>query len=193
MKQSLKMVGLACAVIVCAAPLGGCRLFGLGFGSSSSAGGGSDPYYSESDLVVENGLQEGEMGYIEGYSATTFLEQGYTSDNYTHVRLESEGDGWWVMSLINISGVPLDSLEPGVVYATATSGILEEGEPDISVTGCSGPSQGNYTYDTQASRTEMEVEDLGDGVRRVHFRTWYVFEGSGEQLTQGSFDYRTTG
>lgn len=191
MTRRARFLGLVMGVLASGAMLGGCRWFR----SPGSYGTPSDPYaptYTESSLVVENGHQEGAMGEIDGYSGSTFVEEGYAYDGYAHVRLESQGSGWWVMSLVNINGATLDQLEPGVTYVTATSGVLEEGQPDVSVTGCSGPSQGNYTFDTQASRVEMDVEDNADGSRHVTFRAYFPdYATGGEELTTGSFDYRT--
>lgn len=181
--------GLVAAVLACGAMVGGCRWL-RSREEWESLTGRDDAAYVGGDLVVENGYQEGAMGEVTGHAGSTFVEQGYGYEGYTHVRLESQGRGWWVMSLIDVHGATLDDLVPGVVYRSATSGTLDDDAIDVNVTGCSGPSQGNWTYDTQASRVELEVEDLGEGLRRVHFRTWYR-NGSGEQLTSGSFDYRT--
>jgi len=79
-----------------------------------------------------------------------------------------------------------------VTYVTATSGVIEDDQPDVSITGCSGPRQGNYTYDTQATRVETEVEELGDGYRHVTIRAYYPdYDSGGEALTTAEFDYRT--
>lgn len=197
MTKQLRSVGLICVAVACVSMLGGCRLF-PSWGSRSGSGYSSSGTGSTtSDLIVENGHQSGDMGDIEGYSASTFQEQGYTSDGYTNVRLDSEGDGWWVMASITITNGDLDSLEPDVVYATATSGVYDgesEDGPSVNVLGCSGPTFGNYTYDTTAQRSELEVQDLGDGTRRVFYRAWFQPSTGGElQLAEGSFDYRTTG
>jgi hypothetical protein len=182
-------------LLLIAATLGWCSMlqgcwFLRGFGGWGSDD--DDVGYSGSELSVVSGQQEGDMGYIAGHSGETFVQEGYTYDGYAHVRLETQGSDWWVMSLINVNGASLDELEPGVTYV-ATSGTVEGQDIEVDVTGCSGPTQGNYTYDTQATRVELEVEDLDDGARRVVFRTWYPdYETGGEQLTTGQFDYRTT-
>lgn len=184
--RAIRTVAMIAATLALGSMLGGCRWWRLGSRGSSGSYGSS-----ESDLVVENAQQSGEMGDIVGYSAPTFQEQGYTYDGYTNVRLDSEGDDWWVMTSISISNVDLDALEPGIVYATATSGVYEGEDPQIDVLGCSGPSFGNYTFDTHAQRAELEVEDLGDGSRRVIYRAWFDRgDGDGDQLAEGSFDYR---
>lgn len=188
---------LALASALCGAvPLMGCWWPSSSGSGWSSSGTGS----SSSNLIVENGHQSGDMGEIEGYAAATFEQEGYVSGDFAHVRLDSQGADWWVMTSIDISGVDLDTLEPDVVYSSATpiSGVYDPetepraAEPSVNVVGCSGPSYGNYTYDTSADRTEIEVQDLGDGSRRVFFRAWFTPSGGGEQLAEGSFDYRRT-
>lgn len=196
MMRSARSVVWVCAMVACLSMLGGCRLF-PSWGSGSRYGSSDDYGGSSADLIVESGHQSGDMGYIEGYSASTFQEQGYVSSGYTNVRLDSQGADWWVMTSITISGASLDELEPDVVYATETSGVYDgetEDGPSVNIVGCSGPELGNYTYDTSAQRTELEVQDLGDGSRRVFYRAWFVPSGGGDlQLAEGSFDYRTVG
>lgn len=181
--EGVEVIGAIAVIGLSLFMTSGCRwpAFGRDSGDRTSA-----------DLHIEQGHQRGAMGDIEAYSASTFQEQGYVADGYAHVRLDSQGPSWWVMSSIDIAGVDLDELEPDVVYATATRGTTsEEGQPTITVVGCSGPSYGNYTYDATASRAEIEVQDLGDGARRVFFRAWFSRrDGSAAQLTEGSFDYR---
>lgn len=186
--MTARRVGTILALLATGAVMSGCW-GGWGFGSYYDYG---DESYESSNLEVDNGYQAGSMGDIRSYEAAASRHSGNAYGRYTQVRLDSEGSGFWVMSSITISGVDLAELEPGVVYATPTSGVYEEGEPEVSVLGCSGPSYGNYTYDQTADRTEIEVEDLGDGARRVFFRAWFESDGS-EQLTEGSFDVRTTG
>ena len=146
------------------------------------------PPAAEGNLVLSNGTQSGAMGEVGGYEGETFVATGSAYDGFASIRLESHGPGWWVMSLVDIRGATLDALEPGVTYATPISGVLETGEPDVSVVGCSGPSDGHYTFDTSAQRSELTVEDLGDGTRRCHVRSVFEFGGR-EQVAEASFDY----
>jgi hypothetical protein len=110
-----------------------------------------------------------------------------------------------VMSLVDIQGATLESLPPGT-YRT-TSAVLEGEEPQvateveapeptITVVGCSGPSQGNYTYDAPAQDVELVITELDDGVRRAQLTATYVpydYSGAGTttQVTTAEFEYRT--
>ena len=178
---------LLALILVSATMFGGCRFFP----SSSWSYEETDVGYSDSSLVVENGWQEGQMGGVSDFASDTIVEQGYAYPDYAHIRLESVGGSWWVMSLVDIDG-DIQSFEPGRIYnVTPTTGTLD-GARTVDVTGCSGPEQGNWDYDRHAERVEVEVEELGEGLRRFHFRAYFDYDGR-EQLTTGAFDYRITG
>ena len=90
------------------------------------------------------------------------------------------------MSSINISGdLAGPAFAPGT-HRVFTSAVYEEGEPTISVTGCSGPEYGNYTFDASAGDVEITVQALPSGMRRMDFTVTF-HDGT---TTHGSFDYR---
>jgi hypothetical protein len=189
-----RSVGLWVIVVVAfGAMTSGCfRLWPSWGGSWGTSSSSSSPGSTTESLSLANGYQEGDMGDVAAFSGETFVADGYSYEGYTHVRLESQGSDWWVMSLVDVTGPPLETLVPGTVYRSAQTGVIDDDDVDIDIVGCSGPTQGNWTYDTHATRSEMEVEDLGDGWRRVYFRAWYADTSSGpEQLATGSFDVRT--
>jgi hypothetical protein len=175
-------------VIVCATLLGACRW------PLCRGGTCGDVTYDTSvaggNLVVENGFQNGAMGNVSSYSGEAFRQEGESWTGGTHVRLDSAGSGWWVMSSLTVTGATLDDLVPGVTYRSATSGVADDNGVQIDVVGCSGPTVGNWDYDSLAERAEIEVEDLGGGQRRVFWRAWFRY-GSSLQLAEGQFDYRT--
>jgi hypothetical protein len=184
MRRRFPSLVMICTVLTLGSMLGGCRWLRAWSDYDS-------PGYAASNLSVENGHQSGAMGEVAGYEGAAFQHEGYAYDGYAHIRIDSQGRGWWVMTAIDISGVDLEALEPGVVYATPTAGVIEEGHPQVDVLGCSGPTVGNWTYDRHAERTEIQVQDLSNGARRVSFRAWFTsYDGSAEQLAEGSFDVR---
>ena len=86
---------------------------------------------------------------------------------------------------INISG---DLAGPGFApgtHRTFTSGVYDGGD-SVSVTGCSGPELGNYTFDSPGNEVEITVQSLPAGMRRMD----YVVRFSDGAVTRGSFDYR---
>lgn len=137
--------------------------------------------------MVENGSQSGHMGDIRGFSgaATNRVDEDYYDASYSFVRLDSTGDGWWVMSAINIWGdLAGPAFAPGT-RRTFTTGVYD-GEAAVSVTGCSGPEFGNYTFDAGTGDVEISVQSLPSGMRRMSYEVRF-YDGA---VTRGSFDYR---
>ncbi len=153
----------------------------------------SPPYgYTEGALTVMNGQQSGDMGEIRGFSGAAEDLSGYGntySSTYANIRLDSVGSGWWAMSSIHISGdLAGPAFAPGT-HRTYTTGVWSDGEPTVSVTGCSGPDYGNYTFDSSEADVEIGVQALPNGMRRMD----YIVRFSDGATTQGSFDYRIDG
>ena len=141
---------------------------------------------SSGALRVEAGEQRGDMGEIRGFDAPARDLTGYYDASYANIRLDSVGSDWWVMSAINISGdLAGPDFAPGT-HRTFTSGVYSEGEPTVSVTGCSGPEYGNYTFDSTGGDVEISVQSLPSGMRRMDY-TVRFYDGL---TTHGSFDYR---
>lgn len=141
---------------------------------------------STGTLTVAAGEQRGDMGEIRGFDSPARDHTGYYDSTYANVRLDSVGDDWWVMSAINISGdLAGPDFAPGT-HRTFTSGVWSDGEPTVTVTGCSGPEYGNYTFDSTGSDVEISVQSLPGGMRRMDY-TVRFHDGL---TTHGSFDYR---
>lgn len=168
--------------------MGGCWSFPrFGGGSSGRSVGTGGPYVSES-LTLSNGNQAGDMGDIRGFSGRVTRYDGYYDSYGANIRLDSEGDGWWTMSSPHISGdLAGPDFAPGT-RRTYTSSTYDSSS-NVSVTGCSGPTYGDYTYDSGATETSIEVEDLGGGARRLNFETIYTTYDGETQVTSGSVDY----
>jgi hypothetical protein len=139
-------------------------------------------------MTVANGVQSGDMGEIRAFAGSASLHSGYYDTYSSTMRIDSEGidatgESWWVMSRLDITGdLAGPAFAPGThrVFTSATY------EPeDVSVTGCSGPSYGSYTFDGPADQVTIDVVEVGDGVRRMRFEA--RFAGG---TTTGSVDYR---
>lgn len=181
-------------LVTTALTLGGC--WRLPFFSSGSWSGsdGTDSYYPSrtSNLTLSNGNQAGDMGYIVAFGGDATRHEGYYDSYGANLRIDSEGSGWWTMSSIHVTGdLAGEAFAPGT-RRTYTSGTYRS-DDNVSVTGCSGPSFGNYTYDRSAESVTVEIEDLGGGVRRMHFETVYLLDSGARQLTVGSVDYVVPG
>ncbi len=165
--------------------MGGCWRFP--FFSSSRSADTYEPYASAS-LTLSNGNQAGDMGDIRAFDGAASRHSGYYDTYGANLRLDSEGADWWTMSSINVTGdLTGAAFAPGT-RRTYTSGTYDSAN-NVSVTGCSGPSYGNYTYDHTADEVSIEIEDLGDGTRRMHFETIYTTYDGVRQVTTGSVDY----
>ena len=173
--------------------LGGCWRFPF-FGSSRSGGGGGDDTYVPSGsetLTLSNGNQAGDMGLILAFDGEASRHTGYYDTYGANLRLDSEGSAW-VMSSIHVTGdLAGAAFAPGT-RRTYTSSTYD-GESNVSVTGCSGPTYGNYTYDRGADEVTVEIEDLGGGNRRMIFETIYTNDSGVRQVTTGSVDYVVPG
>jgi hypothetical protein len=156
-----------------------------------------DPYsYDETTLEIDPGYLAGSMGNYTDFTAETYETSGYTyGTDSTTVELNA-GDGYWVMTRLNITG-DLKAVEPGT-HLEFDSGSYEWGSGDtysgdvvsyVSVTGCSGPSHGDYTYDSGSQTVVVDVEQ-GATVddRVVYFEATYDYAGE-TQVVDGSFGY----
>jgi hypothetical protein len=124
------------------------------------------------------------MGELRGFDGAATRHEGSYDSYGSHIRIDSEGSGWWAMSSIGITGdLAGPAFAPGThrVYTSATW----SSENNVSVTGCSGPSYGDYTFDGPADQVTIDIEDLGDGSRRLNYEA--IFAGT---VTTGSVDYR---
>ncbi len=138
-------------------------------------------------LVVSDGTQAGAMGDITDFTGVATRHDGNYYGSGASVRIDSEGAGWWVMSRLDFSGdLATDAFAPGT-HRVYTNGISDDpaDTTSVMVTGCSGPSYGDYTFDTQAGTVDLTVSANGASARRVDYVTNY-----GGQVTRGSFVYQ---
>lgn len=189
-------------LFVVALALPGCLYSGGWSSSGSSPAWGSTSIgtptygYGGGLLDVQAGHQTGAMGEILSYDGDATRMQGRRdSPTSSYVQLDSIGTGWWVMTGLNFN-TDIDTMMPGQTYYAeslygtpppggSTSGMSPV---SVSVTGCSGPSDGNYTYDRQAVSATFQVEELPSGLRRVHYDCGFEVD-AGMQHATGYFDY----
>jgi hypothetical protein len=152
----------------------------------------SDPYdYGTvtETLVASDASQQGSMGDISAYEGVATASEGYYYGNSASVRLDSEGSGWWVMSYLSVSNLDLVNAPAGL-YRTSTSATYDGTEPQLYVTGCSGPNYGNYTYDSGATDVQLELVDNGDGSRTANVDAIYTsYDGLSTQTAHSTFRF----
>src|SRR5262249_42936329 len=59
----------------------------------------------------------------------------------------------------------------------------------VDVRGCSGPRDGDYTFDDLATNTTFRVEALPSGLHRVNYDCTFVDTSGATQHATGYFDY----
>jgi hypothetical protein len=143
------------------------------------------PTYAATPIVATDLSQEGDMGNVTGYAGTATVSGEYYGAS-SYFRLDSVGEGWWVMSAINVANLDLRDAPAGT-YRTV-SGVYSETEPSVSTTGCSGPSYGNYTFDSGAQETEITITDNEDGSRNLEVVAMFSY-GSGTQVARSRLRY----
>jgi hypothetical protein len=157
-----------------------------------------DPYTPETNIVVQDGILAGAMGDYSGFEAVAYEQTAYDYGYSANVRLDA-GEGYWVMTSFNIEGgLNHPDLAPGahLVFDNAArydTYYEPSAEPElfVSVVGCSGPSQGDYTYDDTATEVVVDVEQgLTENDRVILFTATYDHYGT-PQVVEGSFGYTT--
>lgn len=191
-------------VLLVALALPGCYpgygSWGSSSGSSSTSSWSDPTSATSSNLDVQAGHQTGDMGDIRTFDADALRLQG-TRDAYSsYVQLDSLGTGWWVMTGFSFD-VDIDTLQAGHTYyassyygdvSTPPSGTPAAEPVSVEVRGCSGPHDGDYTYDDLATQTTFSVEQLPDGPRRVHYDCTFVSDAGVTQHATGYFDFTTS-
>ncbi|MBO6933794.1 MAG: hypothetical protein JJ863_02425 [Deltaproteobacteria bacterium] len=127
-----------------------------------------DPYYygEYTELEASAALLDGELGLVQVdgdariYEASDF---GYGAS----IELRSEGLGGTGMNRLNIDGVSIAELEPGTYESTGYYTTSGTGDPNFSVTGCSGPSDGNWDYDVGADYVQVVVTEVDPWTVRI--------------------------
>lgn len=137
---------------------------------------------SREALAVDDAYVEGDLGDVNGVSAEARVVSAYESFGHVDVELRAQGRGWAVMHMLDLE---TDQLRAGDVYDS------DDRTSYVSVLGCSGPSDGQWTYDDFADRVVVEVEQGDEPTKlRVHYYAEYERYGERTQVVRGSFDVR---
>ena len=139
-----------------------------------------DEWSSSSEaLAVDDAYVEGDLGWFTGVSADARVVSAYQSFGHIDVELRASGRGWAVMHAIDLQ---TDQLRAGDVYDSA------ETTSRVSVLGCSGPTDGDWTFDDFANRVIIEVEQ-GEASNQllVHYYAEYESYDHPRQAVRGSF------
>jgi hypothetical protein len=145
---------------------------------------------AEQPLLVESGSQSGTLGDVADFSAfATASNATYRADQSTF-RLDSIGEGWWVMSVVEVVNLDILRAPPGT-YLSAVPGSYDPIVPHVGVIGCSGPQPNNFVFDGPAEEAEVTLTDNGDGSRTVEYRASFRAYDGTTQVVFGSAIVRT--
>lgn len=131
--------------------------------------------------------QEGAMGDVATFSGSATIVEASFQGTTSSLRLESTGEGWWVMSSIDIGGLDLASAPAGGYSFDAAT--YDGTTPELRVTGISGPSAGDYTFNAGAQQAEMEITDNADGTRTLAVTAHFTAYDGTAQTASASVRY----
>lgn len=139
-----------------------------------------DDWSSSSEaLAVDDAYVEGDLGDVQDVSTDARVVSAYESFGHLDIELRAQGRGWAVMHAIDLE---TDQLRAGDVYDS------DDTTSRVSVLGCSGPSDGQWTYDDFADRVIVEVEQgAAPNQLRVHYYAEYEPYDQPRQTVRGSF------
>jgi len=150
-----------------------------------------DPYgHVEEPLLVESASQSGTLGDVEGFSAFATASSAWYREGLGRFQLDSIGEGWWVMSRVEVADLDLLHAPPGT-YRTVSAVPGDATTPHVGVIGCSGPQPGNFVFDGPAEEAEVTLTDNGDGSRTVEYRASFRTYDGATQVVFGSAIIRT--
>jgi len=144
--------------------MSGC-LYDFDFGED---GWDEDPYYYDdyTELEASGGVLEGELGLVQVDGDARIYEAsdwGYGAS----IELRNNGVGGTGMNRLDIDGVDISELEAGTYESTGYTATSSTGDPNFSVMGCSGPSDGNWDYDVSADHVSVVVTELDPWTVRI--------------------------
>jgi hypothetical protein len=148
----------------------------------------TDPYQSPFDgtLVISDGHLGGSMGDVRDFEGDATSSYGYQGGNYASITVTTTNEtaGYSAMTILDLEGgVDNPALTPGASFHF--DGVEQVGGVYLYVTGCSGPREGSWMFDSGADDVTLDVsEGSTPDTLRMDFDA--TFTGSG--TTEGSFE-----
>ena len=141
---------------------------------------------SSSNLTTSDPDMNGGVGGVT-VAGDAWVNTAYSYDGYAHIDLRARGRGGVIMQAIDIDGI--ERLRVGDSYTVDSIGRYDDDAyPYVSVLGCSGPSDGNWDFDSTADEVIVQV-DPGPIANTIQINVtarWDGYYGEPSQTVQGS-------
>ena len=167
--------------VIAAIGASGCMM-DLGFGEDRWAS--DDGWYGsgQSDIEAYDGQLHGQLGTVSASGEARVYEASEGAYGAS-IDVRSNGAEGVLMNRLDIDGVPIADLREG----TYTGGLYASaaGDPNVSVTGCSGPDDGVWEYDRGAEEVVMVVTELDADTLQIDWTATFgesVDWGTGEEI-----------
>lgn len=124
----------------------------------------SDPYYAESNIDVKQASLAGDIGRVRNIDGPATYTEAWGDSYWADVNVHSEGSRGFAMGIVSFQGgLSHADLVPGATLRFSSATYDDPGfDPNalfVSVTGCSGPSDGDWQYDAPADDVEVKVTE----------------------------------
>jgi len=165
-----------------------------------------DPYYSdpppvydppsvESNIDVKDAVLVGDMGRVSNIGGPASYTEAYGDSYWANVNVHSEGDRGFAMGIVDFQGgLGHADLVPGATlrYSSRSygTGRYDAAALRVSVTGCAGPSDGDWQFDEPADEVEVKVTE-GSRPGYLHFEV-SAHWNRGDQNATAQFEARET-
>jgi len=178
--------------------LSGCvldDLMGDPYGSGAGVAPRPDPGYDPSNIDVKGATLVGEMGSVRDIAGPATYTEAWGDGYWASINVHSEGSRGFAMGIVNFEG-GLDhaDLVPGAILRFSNTDYGPDAyDPSmlrISVTGCSGPSDGDWQFDAPADEIEVKVSE-GAEPGYLHFEVNAHWNAGGQNAT-AEFEARET-
>jgi len=175
--------------------LSGCVLDDL-MGDPYGAGGGAAPGYGyDSNIDVKGASLVGDMGSVREIAGPATYTESWGDGYWASINVHSEGTRGFAMGIVNFEG-GLDhaDLVPGATLHFSNidyyDGTYDPSALNVSVTGCSGPSDGDWQFDEPADAVDVKVTEGADP-GYLHFEIDAHWNSQAQDVT-AQFDAQQT-
>jgi hypothetical protein len=153
----------------------------------------TEDYYTDDPLVVSDATLAGDMGQVRGFSDDEPLHNAYGYQGYSTVEIHARGTVGTeaAMGILEVSGgLDHPDLQPGAHFEFSMYDYTSYGSLDrplaMDLVGCSGPTEGDWVFDSLADSLEVDVsEGSTEGNLAIDFTaTFTAYDETGATQVQ---------